>query len=139
MGRDKQNDLTIKLLERINHDIENFIKSSIEASSDISRWSDLHREFEHIKCWEIKGCAKKDCPAYQNEDYRCWLIAGTFCGGVVQGEFAKKYGTCFKCNIFQNIFGQQPVRRLYENIDILISHLHNRAVQLREMARSLLS
>ncbi|HEY4759920.1 MAG TPA: GGDEF domain-containing protein [Thermoguttaceae bacterium] len=32
---------------------------------------------------------------------RCWQIAGTYCGGKVQGEFVEKYGNCKKCDIYR--------------------------------------
>ena len=33
----------------------------------------------------------------------CWVIAGTMCGGEVQGSFAKKYEDCRKCEFYQRV------------------------------------
>ena len=33
----------------------------------------------------------------------CWLVAGTFCGGMVQGSFADKCVSCKQCNFYQTI------------------------------------
>ena len=33
----------------------------------------------------------------------CWAVAGTFCGGRVQGTFAEKRGSCISCNFFEKV------------------------------------
>jgi hypothetical protein len=30
----------------------------------------------------------------------CWAVAGTFCGGEVQGSFAQKSATCMSCPVY---------------------------------------
>jgi PAS domain S-box-containing protein len=52
-------------------------------------------------CWELKKCIYKECPVYGKHKTRCWQIAGTHCGGVVQGKFAQKYKSCEKCDVYQ--------------------------------------
>lgn len=123
----------IDLLNQLNHDIEGFIRKSIESSFNIEKWSTLSNGFETIRCWEIKGCRKEACPAYNDKDSRCWLRVGTLCGGKVQGEFAKKYETCFECEIFK-IISEEPVRLLYENLNTLIFHIKDKGIKLQELA-----
>lgn len=64
-------------------------------------------------CWENKSCGREVgganadelgvCPAARHEaGDACWLLAGTFCGGVVQGTFAEKLGNCMKCAHYQS-------------------------------------
>jgi signal transduction histidine kinase len=58
------------------------------------------------RCWEYKKCGRdKDattkCPAYPNFGSVCWVVAGTFCEGKVQGTFAQKYEDCGKCDYYQ--------------------------------------
>jgi two-component system, NtrC family, sensor kinase len=58
------------------------------------------------KCWEYKKCGRdKDatakCPAHPHFGRVCWVVAGTFCEGKVQGTFAQKYEDCRKCDFFQ--------------------------------------
>jgi hypothetical protein len=36
----------------------------------------------------------------------CWTVAGTFCGGVVRGTFAAKYGTCNACEFLKAILAE---------------------------------
>ncbi|MEJ2100059.1 MAG: chemotaxis protein CheW [Desulfobacterales bacterium] len=53
------------------------------------------------KCWEVKNCDKKDCPAYENKDLRCWIISGTFCPDEIQGSFNEKIDACRKCDFYR--------------------------------------
>jgi hypothetical protein len=31
----------------------------------------------------------------------CWAVAGTLCGGKVQGTFAEKLSACMECQFYQ--------------------------------------
>ena len=73
-------------------------------------------------CWEYKKCGREPnghnvrelgvCPAAIerrldgvhngiNAGRSCWVIAGTFCCGIVEGTFAQKYSTCKDCDFYQ--------------------------------------
>ncbi len=73
-------------------------------------------------CWEFKQCGREaggdkvkelgTCPASTEQrldgmhgGFRagrsCWVVAGTLCGGAVQGSFAKKYGNCEQCEFYK--------------------------------------
>lgn len=73
-------------------------------------------------CWEFKNCGRQlngpkaaelgVCAAAKerrttgingglNGGRACWAIAGTLCGGVVQGSFAAKVNNCLKCEFYQ--------------------------------------
>ncbi|RJR16493.1 MAG: hypothetical protein C4581_09720 [Nitrospiraceae bacterium] len=75
-------------------------------------------------CWEMKKCGREPggvksaemgvCPAAtststngvnngKNGGRICWAIAGTFCGGKVQGDFAQKSVSCMSCEVFKEI------------------------------------
>jgi len=41
------------------------------------------------------------CVAYPNHGHSCWIIAGTFCKGEVQGTFAQKQKSCIVCDIYK--------------------------------------
>ncbi len=68
-------------------------------------------------CWREKGCNAVDCPSYGKEHVRCWLIAGTFCRGEVQGRFAQKFGSCTKCEIYQAAVQRDPINEINENFN----------------------
>jgi two-component system NtrC family sensor kinase len=69
-------------------------------------------ESREVKCWEYMKCGRdKDattkCPAYPNFGRICWVVAGTFCEGKVQGTFAQKYEDCRKCDFYQMLKKQR--------------------------------
>jgi hypothetical protein len=59
---------------------------------------------KRLKCWEFKGCGMDKtggCPAFEkNHGHTCWRVAGTMCGGKVQGTFAQKLDNCKECNFY---------------------------------------
>jgi methyl-accepting chemotaxis protein len=68
---------------------------------------------DSAKCWDVKNCGripggdKVDalgvCPAYPDHGRSCWKVAGTFCGGEVQGNSAQKLTSCVKCEFFKEV------------------------------------
>lgn len=75
-------------------------------------------------CWDIKSCGREPfgksvhelgvCPAATdasseginggtNAGRICWAVAGTFCGGKVQGTFAQKEVICMACDFFKRV------------------------------------
>ncbi len=75
-------------------------------------------------CWEFKRCERHPsgklvgelgvCPASTcnelhgvhegtNAGRACWVVAGTFCGGIVQGSEAQKQHNCWVCDFFQAV------------------------------------
>ncbi len=78
-----------------------------------------------LNCWEFKKCGREPggakvselgiCPAAQytgpghdlnggrNGGRICWAVGGTFCGGKVQGDFAKKYPNCVICDFYKKV------------------------------------
>lgn len=75
-------------------------------------------------CWEYKQCGREPegtkvhelgvCPAPMAEQLdgthggknggrSCWAVAGSLCGGKVQGSFAQKYGNCVKCDFYVSV------------------------------------
>ncbi len=64
-------------------------------------------------CWEAKKCGRTPggdkveefgmCPAYPDNGRNCWNVAGTFCGGEVQGNAADKRGGCLTCEFYKKI------------------------------------
>jgi len=61
-----------------------------------------------VNCWEFKHCGRdktNDCPAYPKGGTECWRIAGTMCGGKVQGTFAQKLANCMDCDYYKSAKG----------------------------------
>ncbi len=77
-------------------------------------------------CWEVKKCDKTNCPVYGKEHARCWLIAGTYCRGQVQGQFAQKLGDCSQCDIYREAMTHGPVSEIGENFNSLMWSLREK-------------
>ncbi len=79
---------------------------------------------ERRNCWEAKACGRQPggdnvntlgaCPATLPSEYDgvnrgrrggrfCWAVAGTFCGGKVQGTFAQKLLDCLSCGFLKEV------------------------------------
>lgn len=77
-----------------------------------------------LNCWEVMMCGRETggdnaaeygvCPAAADESYDginsgkcggriCWAVAGTLCGGCVQGTFADKRCSCLNCDFYQMV------------------------------------
>ncbi len=79
------------------------IKSLMENTVESNSFSLRFENHSLVRCWEVKKCNKTSCPSYGDENnLRCWEIAGTFCKGEVQGQFAQKISDCRKCEVYQN-------------------------------------
>jgi hypothetical protein len=76
-----------------------------------------------INCWEHKKCGRQPggskvadlgiCPVTtyaeldgahegKNAGRACWAIAGSLCGGKIQGTYAQKLSNCWRCD-FMNM------------------------------------
>lgn len=75
-------------------------------------------------CWEFKKCGREPvgvkvkelgiCVAStetfgngmnggKNAGRICWAVAGTFCGGKIQGTYAQKSVSCMSCDFFKKV------------------------------------
>jgi len=121
-------------LECVNDDLNEFIKTRIQEGIGGNKdWSKLFQAPNPKWCWETLGCENKTCPVRSQSDYRCWLIAGTLCGGKTQGVFAQKFGNCVKCVVYQQ-YHVTPIRSLYENISTLVAHMSDEAHEFHRKA-----
>jgi hypothetical protein len=83
---------------------------------------------EKKNCWEDRNCGREkgginvtemgECPAYVDNNFTgfndgegagryCWRVAGTFCGGEVQGEMASKIINCIDCEFFKRVKSEE--------------------------------
>ncbi len=87
-------------------------------------------------CWELKNCPYKECPVYGAKGARCWQIAGTHCGGVVQGYFAKKFSDCKECDVYKEATQEQAyeVRETFYNMMHILENTHRELIESRRAA-----
>ncbi|HEY3322421.1 MAG TPA: hypothetical protein VGP72_18305 [Planctomycetota bacterium] len=81
-----------------------------------------------LNCWQFKKCGRElggiksaelgVCAAAKdarvngtngglNGGRACWVIAGTLCGGKVQGTYANKVGNCMVCNFYLQVRSEE--------------------------------
>jgi len=132
----KQQDI-LRQLKKLNEFIEKLIQPTLEQVEIVEELQSLafldETTVRKRKCWEIKKCKEFDCPCRIGEDYRCWLIMGSFNNGCCQGFYAKKYTTCRDCDVFKQ-YQDTPVTTLYENINILVTHFVEKIKKERDLA-----
>ena len=94
-----------------------------------------------LNCWESKKCGREPggvktielgiCPAANNQKFHgihggknggraCWVLAGTLCGGKVQGTFAAKLSACMRCEFYRRVKHEEgsnflPASKLMQN------------------------
>jgi hypothetical protein len=92
-----------------------------------------------MNCWEFKKSRRDpggikvsefgECPASIEKrtdginngvkgGRACWAIAGTFCGGELQGSYAIKLSNCMECGFFQLVQNEEG-RNLKGEAEIL--------------------
>ncbi len=78
----------------------------------------------NLNCWEFKKCGRQPggpkvaelgvCPAPvnsaldgvhggKNAGRACWVVAGSLCGGKIQGTYAAKLLNCWRCEFMNKV------------------------------------
>ena len=86
---------------------------------------------KRLNCWEFMGCGREVggarvaelgvCPSSianemdginrgSNAGRFCWTVAGSLCGGEVQGTFVDKILGCLKCRFFKEVEREEGSR-----------------------------
>ena len=81
-----------------------------------------------LNCWEIKNCEREPggakvtdmgvCPAStenklngvhggENAGRACWVVAGSMCGGTIQGTHVDKYKDCTMCDFYMKVKSEE--------------------------------
>ena len=81
-----------------------------------------------LNCWEVKKCGREPggaksaelgvCPSAietrldgvnngKNAGRVCWALAGTLCGGKVQGTYAQKFLNCMECEFYKQVIREE--------------------------------
>jgi diguanylate cyclase (GGDEF)-like protein len=123
------------ILQKLSQDLRSFIDLSLQETDE--SWegltSSLIKDIE-VRCWEKKKCGKNTCPKYMNAQGRCWLIAGTLCGGEVHGKFALKYKSCTECDVYKETVYKNPLSETYEHLITLVHSLRTKEQELKTLA-----
>ncbi len=84
-------------------------------------------------CWELKKCDYKDCPVYGRRGVRCWQVAGTHCGGEIQGQFARKYKDCKECEVYRRstMDTVAEITETFNNMMHILATKHRELIEAR--------
>jgi nucleoside-diphosphate-sugar epimerase len=63
-----------------------------------------------------------------NSGRACWVVAGTFCGGTVQGSFARKQVACKRCDFYSKVHHEEGAAA--ERNNMLLSRLKDTSSRL---------
>ena len=117
-----------KVLKALNYFYE--IIAKVEHEKGFDAFSFKPEDNPSLRtCWEIKSCQYKACPVYGKERQRCWQIAGTHCGGAIQGQFAKKIGNCQNCEIYMTATST-PLQGIKETFNNMMHILKSKQEEL---------
>jgi hypothetical protein len=93
-------------------------------------------------CWEVKKCGREPggsnvykegvCSAASNQAADsinsginggrcCWIIAGTFCQGNIQGSYAQKVDNCLQCDFYTQV--QKEEGKNFKMISVILEEL----------------
>ncbi len=77
-----------------------------------------------MNCWEYKKCGRQPggerakelgiCPVTTHKELAgvhggshagraCWVVAGSLCGGRIQGSYAQKLTNCWRCDFMNTV------------------------------------
>jgi PAS domain S-box-containing protein len=101
--------------------------------------ADVYRLVENPSipvCWEMKNCAYDECPVYGQRNVRCWQVAGTHCGGEIQGQFAKKYSDCKECEVYRTSVKDTvyEITETFNNMMHILEVKQNELIEARRAA-----
>ncbi|MBU0640579.1 MAG: response regulator [Planctomycetes bacterium] len=95
-------------LRQLNQLLNSTASEIREVMRDVAYNNNFTRRLANpslARCWDVKKCAHKECPAYRNDSLRCWEIVGTHCESAVQGMLAQKLKDCQQCEVYQSARG----------------------------------
>lgn len=90
-----------------------------------------------VKCWEVKNCSYVECPSYESHNLRCWQVAGTHCGGEVQGVFAQKFCKCEQCEVYQ-LARRDRIAALGETFNNMMAMMEQKGEERQQLQEQLL-
>ncbi len=114
-------------LNILRHSAEEMVRGNL----DLQTGPQLKRN-----CWEIMGCEKPECPAYENTRHRCWYLAGTLCPECADGGFDKKITSCEECRVYKENAGDE-IQSLAEAFDFMALSLNHHIEEIKEAERNL--
>ncbi len=101
-------------------EIVNSLTSMVDGAGGVTSYTSatetspllIEEPEDGLNCWEYLKCGREAgginaqqlgvCPAYPDHGKSCAEIAGTLCGGDVQGSYALKISKCQQCDFYRS-------------------------------------
>jgi len=121
----------------ISHRLSTYITKPIseltEIADEISRGNldVVSRIGSDVRCWEILGCGKKDCPAYLFTNFPCWYMDDTLCSVAQPCKFPEKLEHCLVCPLYRKR-AKDEVQQLADSFLHMTHRLKASQAELRE-------
>jgi len=80
--------------------VYHFVVDSVKAYRKILTMK-KEKTTKKVKCWDVLKCNESECPVYQSQELKCWLVSGTHCRKEIQGKFLEKVEMCLSCEPFK--------------------------------------
>jgi methyl-accepting chemotaxis protein len=96
------------------------------------------KEAKLLKCWEIKQCNKEECPAYQNNNLKCWEFSNTLCNNEVQKDVIIKMESCKNCNVYQATEGDE-LGQMERSLSLMITTIRSLVTNISNISERLTS
>ncbi len=133
-------------LEITNNEIEENrekLQNALEEISDLIQRVTLKKDFSVRfanpnlkKCHELMNCTKTACFCHGQDAKRCWQLAGTYCGGKVQGFFADKFDNCSECPTFK-FATSDPIYQIGESFNNMMYILEQQHDEIQRAYKEL--
>jgi nucleoside-diphosphate-sugar epimerase len=104
---------------------------------------------EKLNCWDYMKCGRGPkgakakrlgvCPAASekrldkvhdgiNSGRACWVVAGTYCGGIAQGSYVRKQLACKRCDFYKKVHAEEG--KSIESTNSLLNRLKDTSKRL---------
>lgn len=114
-------------IQQLHHAAEEIIKGNLDIHTALPLKN---------PCYDLMHCDKTGCPAYGNDDHRCWYLVGTLCPSCAGGKYDAKIDKCRICDVYKSNAGDE-VQHLAEFFDVMALTLKERLAELKRTEESL--
>ncbi|MBI5633790.1 MAG: response regulator [Nitrospirae bacterium] len=128
-------EITNRQIEQNRVTLQNALDEISELIHQVTFKKDFSVRFANPnlrRCHDLMNCKKTSCPCYGKDAERCWQIAGTYCGGRVQGAFTEKFDNCSECPTYQ-FATSDPIYQIGESFNNM---MHILELQHAEIERA---
>ncbi len=87
-------------------------------------------------CWTVMDCRNDHCPAYGEDQQRCWNVEGTLCPSCQEGEYPAKRDVCRKCRLYRAVSGDE-IQALADSFDAMTLSLKHTISQLEASRKAI--